>query len=648
MQTDSEVSGKGLQRQLPSALQLHILSLLPPNERALSGRLVSPDAAKLLSDASHSTASLSQPLPPHAVPMAVAAGQQHVRQLPFLHKPQLLCTAATSGSEVNLEVALALLQPSIFPELLHTYDAVWVSRHVPPQANPGVAAVTAGHPQLLGWLLSHCPGLVERRQVLTAAAKHCDLAGLQAAFGALSVNPAEQGGLLDAAAESATPDAVAKMEWLLRIGGRRLQLQESTAAAAARSGDLGLLLWLRERGCPMGGLSVLQSALRHADLAVAQWLVDEAGCELPPAVDTDDDTEDDDDDDESYGPSDGDSEAERQEGWGSLLRAAARSSDGLVKVGWLQQRRGGQLQASHWERMAEVAARKGRMEMVQHALSVLGPGAMPNGLVFGALESGSVPLVQFLRHAGAALDWRAYQMTGETGNLAMMRWLAREAWVSAEGLTLFNTLKGWPQGPTAATSRELLQAVQLLVDEAGWRDWSNGTLLVSNASRRGYLALVQYLLQQLQQQQPGYQPDWGVGVAAAEGGCEALLEWLAEQHPGCLVMPPERRSFYELSAAAGDLGTLTALRRLGVPWGAGNVVARVALCTGCPPAALHWLVEQGAPVGSHRDVQQALERLGEGSCRGVKDWLLGLVGAEGTVERLRRDRAGSGARPVSA
>ncbi len=68
-------------------------------------------------------------------------------QLPFGHKLQLLCTAAASGSDVNLEVALALLQPSIFIELLHGK-----LRRSSAYSNPGVAAVEAGHPQLLGWL----------------------------------------------------------------------------------------------------------------------------------------------------------------------------------------------------------------------------------------------------------------------------------------------------------------------------------------------------------------------------------------------------------------------------------------------------------------------------------------------------------------
>ncbi len=635
MQTDSEVSGKDTQCQLPSAPQLHILSLVPPNDRALSGRLVFPDAAEIFIHSSHCTASLSQPMPPHAVPWAVAAGQQHVRQLTFRHKLQLLCTAATSGSEVNLEVALALLQPSIFPELLHAYDAVWVSKHVPPQANPGVSAVRAGHPQLLGWLLRHCPGLVERDQVLTAAAKHCDLAGLQAAFGVFCVNLAGQGWILDAAAESATPDAVAKMEWLISISGRQFQLHESTAAAAARSGDLGRLQWLRARGCPMEGLGVLRDALQHADLAVAQWLVDEAGCELPGegGSDYDDlweqyleipfDTQY----DELlhlYGLTEA-SEGERALGWGSLLEASARSSNGVAKVGWLLQRREAPLQARHWEGMARAAAKAGRVEMVRRTLSMLGPGAVPEGLALAAVGSGSVPMVRLVRHAGAVFDHWAYMMAAEGGSLAMVRWLACEAKVPAEGLALFNHGDMlWPKGPTAATSRELLQAVQLLVDEAGWGGCDDMAGLVWAAAEQGNLALMQYGLQQLQQHQPGYQPHLGVGLRAVEAGCVALLELLAQEHPGCLEGP----SMYESAGEAGDLGTLTALRRLGVPWGAEDVVANAVLYEGVTAAALHWLVEQGAPVGSRKDLESSFKLRRKDIDRGIKDWLLGLVGAE--------------------
>ncbi len=275
---------------LPTVLQLHILSFLPPNDRALSGRLAFLDAADALSDPDHCTASLSQPLPPHAVPWAVEAGQQHARQLPFWHKLQLLCTAAASGSEANLEVALALLQPNVFPELLQR----WVPYNGP---DPGVAAVKAGHPQLLGWLLRRCPGLVDIQSALGRAAWHCDLAGLQATWEVLCgsascTSPAARGPrppvldqlVFDTAAGSPTPDAVAKMQWVLATAageGSTCSMESSTAAAAARSGDLCRLRWLRDRGCPMRGGDVLVAALGYADLSVAQWLVDEAGCDLP-------------------------------------------------------------------------------------------------------------------------------------------------------------------------------------------------------------------------------------------------------------------------------------------------------------------------------------------------------------------------------
>ncbi len=615
MARGSNSSRKGLKRHLPSATQLHILSLLPPNDRALSGRLVSPDAAACLSGPEHCTASLSQPLPPHALPWAVEAGQQHVRQLPFRHKLQLMCTAAVSGSEVNLEVALALLRPSIFPELLKSYDYGWAYKHVPPQANPGVSAVTAGHPQLLGWLLSQCPGLVGCDQVLEAAAKHCDLAGLQAAFRVLSGNRGGQGWILDAAAGSPTPDAVAKMEWLLRVGGRRLQLTESTAAAAARSGDLGRLRWLRERGCPMDSQDVLVEALWHADLAAVQWLVDEVGCSLPKTYHDDEDE---------------DVAAERQlgRGWGRLLNFAAMSPDGVDKVRWLLQRCGGQLQASHWERMAVAAAEEGRLEMVQYALPMLGPAEdISSELAFAAVESGCVPLVQVLHQAGVEFGPVAYVKAAEAGSLAMVRWLACDAGVT-EDVGLSGVVRCWPRGRTAAEDRELLKAVQLLVDEAGCLGGGGAPGLVEAAAKRGDLALVQYLLQQLRQRRPRHQPAWGVGFAAAEGGCEALLEWLAEQHPGCLAVAPRGRSLYVPAAAAGDLGTLTTLRRLGVPWGAENVVASVVAWPGFVRAALHWLVEQGAPVGSRRDVQAVLNSLPDVAIRDVQDWLLGLVGSE--------------------
>ncbi len=78
--------GVHTRRQLPPALILHVLKLLLPNEQALSGRFTCRDARNGLSDPQQCTATLSQPLPPHAAPWDQAAWQQHIREHPYLQK----------------------------------------------------------------------------------------------------------------------------------------------------------------------------------------------------------------------------------------------------------------------------------------------------------------------------------------------------------------------------------------------------------------------------------------------------------------------------------------------------------------------------------------------------------------------------------
>ncbi len=648
--------GASRRRQLPSALQLHVLSLLPPNDRALSGRLACRDAAEGLSGPQHCTASLSQPLPPRAVPWALEAGQQHVRQLPFRHKLQLMCTAAASGSEVNLEVARALLQPSVFPELLQGRIRHF-ARSVD-EPNPGVAAVKAGHPQLLRWLLQHCLGLVCPNEVLRAAALHCDLAGLQAAWHILQNHYRSSGrsritwqdiddypllgqGVLDAAAESAAPDAVAKMAWLLAAPDNNCgRLQESNAAAAARSGDLGRLRWLREQGCPMGGesRSVLLSALQHANLAVAQWLVDEAGCCVLPAAESE------------------------VAGWESLVRASFASIDGMAKLRWLQARgapplttyiRNGRPAMQFW---TCSAIESGRVETVQYLLSAFEARQLPLGNAELcsklAAKSGSIPMAECLRGAGLVFTQNAYAGAAEAGSLAVVRWLAQDAKVStgpdlrdAQWL-LAQVLASWPCR-TPADSRDLLEAVQLLVEagatgmavagaeqeeedvdeeEEGEGDEGAG-LVCSPALRRGDLALVQYLQQQRRMPVPLLLEPHYVD-AAAKSGCEVLLEWLAGQ-PGCLESPGVAP--YVAAALKGDLGTLTTLRRLGVPWGDYETLGE-AVRQGCCVPALRWLVEQGVAVGGAEEMEAAVQRaLNRGSLgTEAAAWLRGLA-AGGTA-----------------
>ncbi len=636
-------SGSDPRRQLPTALQLHILSLLPPNERALSGRLAFRDAADAFSTAEDRTASLAHQLPPHAVPWDLGAGQQHVRLLPFDHKFGLLCTAASSGSEVNLEVALALLRPSIFPQLLQIPRC----RYYRSEADPGVAAVKAGHPQLLGWLLSHCPGLLRPSNVLEAAAKHCSLAGLQTAWEALQFWPADSGSgsnglraglsqsVLDAAAASANPDAVAKVEWVLASStGGQCRLDTSTAVAAARSGDLPRLQWLHKQGCQLVREDWQHmSFLAEATLEAAQWLVDEAGYGLPKAA-----------------------AATGQDHlvWTYWLFGVAQGRDGAAKLRWLQARRPPQMQGD-WEenrrvlvRYAEVAAGAGQLETVQSLVKELellpdGEGARVVDPDYAA-GSGSVAVAAFLRNTGLRFSFSAYDKAGMLGHVAMVRWLAQEAGVSAAHLDLARFIDLWPHG-TAAHSRDLLEAVQVVVGVAGCRGW-NAECVLLYAAERGDLALVQYLQEQGQQgQQRGQQGGqqgrgqqgpfppaaWPNGTTivqdAAYAGCEALLEWLLGRHPGCLVGGTSRgQTFcvYVCAAENGDRATLAALRRLGVPWGTEGVVVQ-AVKKGCQLPVLRWLVEQGAPVGSAGDMEEAVAR--EDLSAEAAAWLRGLAGA---------------------
>ncbi len=608
-------SNSTLPQQLPPALQLHILSLLPPNDCALSGRLVSPDAAAALTGPDHCTASLSQPLPPHAVPWAVEAGQQHVRQLPFRHKLQLLCTAAASGSEVNLEVALALLQPSVCHEMLQrgkNYNG----------ADPGAAAIKAGHPQLLAWLLHYCPNLLRTDGLLPTAARYCNTEGLQAAWRLLKCYSHLLGqSVLDAAAESATPDAVAKMEWVLATAEEvTCSLQDSTAEAAARSKDLGRLHWLRDRGCPMGGFPAVEAALAHADLAVAQWLVVEAGCELP-AVGT--------------------------SRWTPLLLAAATTAtDGAEKLTWLQELGAPQVDGN--ARLADSLLRAvlagGQVEVLRVIPGLWTPDVQQKVQEHMVLAPPiGIPVATYLHDGGFVFGHREYTNASCNGDIAMVRWLANEAGVSAGGLYLPLFIGLWPNS-RPQDSRDLLEAVQLLVGEAGCTD-RNAKDVVCTAAERGDLALVHYLLQQL----PGYQPSEDVLAVATHGGCEALLEWLAENvnsFGGGGISPYYAAAInvnrkYSDAALRGDRGTLTALRRLGVPWGAEDVVVR-AVKRECPMPAVRWMVEQGAPLGDLDRLEDAIACTREGLSAGDAAWLRGVAAAAAAAA------AGAGGAAASA
>ncbi len=558
-------------------------------------------------------------------------------------------------------MAWALLQPSIFLELLQRRDCALGEQGLFP--DPGTAAATAGHPHLLSWLAARCPAMLRPGHVLRAAARHCDLAGLKTVWEVLQGVP-YRGFLatwklvldrfaLEAAADSVTPDAEAKMQWMLATGGEECELEEDVAEAAASSGDLGRLRWLRERGCPMGdgGVSpVLWGALRHGDLAVVQWLVDEAGCGL--------------------GVDQGDAAGE----WCRLIDAASGSSNMLQTVAWLREQGmplayggGGSKVLYH---LYDQALYAGQLEVVRYVHSLGGPIGQPraypppgrddrtgrgrgggagrggrgkpkedgNRKLGEAMEtaawSGSIPLARYLREAGYMATPKAYTAAILRGHLDMVRWLAQEARVSAAGVPLVPLDR-----PVAAFglkvpggSGKLREVVQLLVG-AGSKIWEAGKMLQA-AMALGDLALVRFLWQL----RPEYRLDGMDLAAAVQGGCEVMLEWLDGQLPGGLAAGLDGTWPYIVAGSNGDRGTMELLRRLGVPWGKLDTV-EWGLSTGCGVPVLRWMAEQGAPLGSDEAMDEVVARaqMQWGLREEDAKWLRGLAAA---AKRARKGGKG--------
>ncbi len=446
-----------LRLDVPMELTLAVLAWLPPNEIALSARRTCKAAAQHFAKEHHRIAAIDQPLPPHAAngPLeeeAVAA----FRALSFRHRLRSLPVAAASGSIANLDVALRLLQPFIFSELLRSTLYLDELRRVEKNIDDtGTAAIKSGNVGAVSWLLERCPGLVGGSRALEAAARHCLLPQLQEAWAALSATDSSLAlgrEVLEAAAGSATPDAIAKMEWLMQQGGCALMYK--TAAAAACSGDLSRLRWMRERGCSFDSWVVLEAALRHADLSVAEWLVGEAGCPFPDPQMADD------------------------------VASAAAASGSVAKLRWLQAR--GFLPEVPGGRLLAAAAGSGCVEALRFLHQRGGGPLLDPSVTSMAVCSGNVECVAYLREVGCPMDGdmcRNWYRPGCRGGLSMLRWLLEEALVSARSLSLQDIILHWPS-PTAADRRKLLEAVRLVVPPSG----GSGLLDAHSPAAGAYIA----------------------------------------------------------------------------------------------------------------------------------------------------------------
>ncbi len=641
-----EGSTRSLSPNLPLHIRLQILSLLPPNEIALSGRLACKDAAQHFSQPPQRTACPSQPLPGHAAtaPWCVEGAQAALRELPFVRKLLLLSRAAGSGCQTNVDFALQLLERvHVLPPWLqqdHYSQALcrehralagtlsgrsfWVMFQRYAMMDVGSAAVAAGAADLLPFLEQRCPGLLDPGRTLQAAAERFDLVGLQAAWRLLvqrmrdstkppyekEANDETYDGIwnermrsallwvLAAAARSTTPDALAKMDWVAvasRIldDGYSLQHEEALAVckAAVSSGDAARLQWLTVHGFTWHTSAVAQAVLEHADLAFIQRM-DTARCYLPPP------------------------ESEAWKDAKCAYKAAMSRKDSVAKLRWLADR-GATLEQQQSVEPIQAAAYFGNLEAVRFLLqqrrarNAPGPdqGGYDASLLAHALglavRSGSIPLASWLRQQGATLQDRFFMTAARMGSVPMVQWLL-EAGCPRGAVTLGDVAGVWPIG-CSADGQQLLEAVRLLM-AAGWptggeEEEGDEHPLVQAA----YGGQPYSVWQALQEQLPAgaREAPWEAAFAAAAAGCVATLEALAEQGVLEGVGAEEAAAMYAIAAANGDMGTLSCLLRLDVSMGGGAVSA--ATWEWGPLARLKWETGQRTQMGSE-EFLRSLER----------------------------------------
>ncbi len=326
-------------------------------------------------------------------------------------------------------------------------------------------------------------------------------------------------------------------------------------------------------------------------LAVADWLVDEAGCPLP---------------------QEGEQGEEGQQAQACLWSTAAASSTGgggVVAMRWLL-RRGVPMQAE----AIRSAAQAGRLESVQFLHGECGL-QLTEEVLKAAVGSRSLPTAAWLLRQGCPVTPEAHFSAALAADVGMVRWLVQEAGCPLTGITVDMIACHWPSGLEHAGGLE--QAVRLLV-EAGCEMGGEG----ANVSRHGHVMLLRYLHDELRTPY-----GWLTLTAAARGGCEEVLEWMVDAKFS--VGHGMFRSPYVSAGQTGDLASLSCLRRLGVPLGA-EVLARAVDIT-VPLPALRWLVEQGAPWDEEavaRAVRAAREGGSGGRFETSLEWLEARLGAE--------------------
>ncbi|KXZ42159.1 hypothetical protein GPECTOR_193g316 [Gonium pectorale] len=282
--------------QLLPELAEKIVSCLDPNE-VPSFRLVNKASASQFRAPHHTTIHLSQPVPPHAF-AAHWFAPGAVRGLTLARRRQLLSLTAASGVVANLEMAeraagclatterlwrgagevdswskhwsVAAAVGSPTPDWAAKVQ--WLEAQGCPRNMPMTEAQRPDAVARLVWLRARSfpPQPVELQQAAAAG----NVAAVQYLLGQLGVLPVDA---IDCARQAARNGHLHVLIWLVgTFGAGAVRMGPDLLVAAAESGSVQLMAWLRERGCGWDASAITKAADSGCEEAV-EWLVAQ-GC----------------------------------------------------------------------------------------------------------------------------------------------------------------------------------------------------------------------------------------------------------------------------------------------------------------------------------------------------------------------------------
>ncbi len=406
-----------------------------------------------------------------------------------------------------MEFILQLVEQQLHPATLHAdrYGSRVQSFPMPmlegmplpsTTADVGSAAVASGLAHLLPSLAKRCPGLLDPGCTLEAAARHCDLAGLHAAWELLgeplrsslesedaicppgiwdemSIDALDKRGpgnewlysllrdcaehallrsyrrlehvhgvwrrMAAAAAGSPTPDYQAKVEWVLHVssGARRPAMGDAVWGAAAATGDAARLRWLYERGFRVDSRAAVHAVVQHASLDFLQQLEECGHLDV------------------NYGAC--------YHAHTAATGAAAATSDSAAKLQWLAEKGikigtyGAAMAAAEHFNLEALQLLKGHPSASQHAFT-------SGDALAAAVIYGHVPAASWLVQVGFPLEYKYRRVclreVVRQGDLPMFRWLLGNG-CHRRGLPQEQVARWWP-GNTAADRRRMAEALQLV------------------------------------------------------------------------------------------------------------------------------------------------------------------------------------------